>query len=1119
MRRQEKAKRGARRWPKMLSPRVRTANRPLGGFRLERLESRQLLAADLMVSEIMYHPASANISEEWIELLNAGDAPLRLQAYSLSRGVDYVFPDVTLEAGAFLVVAADVATFQANYPNVTNVIGGWTGQLSNSGEDIEIEDPTGARVDLVAYADSGDWAQRRRGPLDLGVSGWRWDAPHDGEGSSLSLINPGLSNELAHNWTSSERPGGTPGVANDVLRDDLAPAIVDVAHSPLIPTSSDLVTVTARLVDESDTGLSAEVRYRVSLLNEVPFESLPMLDDGQHGDGLPQDGVFGAVLPARADGAVVEFYVQATDAGGLQRTLPGPTDDQGGQQANLLYQVDDTPRPTDVPLFRTIMTASERELFRTMNRNSDAQMNATFIGTLGGETELRYNAGVRYRGSGTRTNNPPNNRINLPEDRPYLGVTQLNINSNNPANQIAGSTLFAMAGVPAADTMAIRRLDNGEDLARGGYYAYVEVLNSDWADRHFPQDSAGNVYQGRRANEGPPGGLGAGLQYLGDNPSVYVSYQKGTNRSVADYSDVMNLTFVLNNASDETYFDEVSQIVDIDEWLRTIAMIELSGYSEFGLLTGDAQGDDYAMYRGIEDPRFLMMPYDLDGMFDDRTNDIFSTLNVPALNRLLNHPDVMPRFYAQLVDLMDNVLTAEKIRPALEQMLSAVISRNRVNTMVNYLEARADFVRGQIQLELTAGSGLPNVGGLPTTTAATASLNGRANVITTRQVQVDGVPASWNPRTGRWTVDEVPLVPGVNRLLVQTFDQQGDELERTFIDVRRDTATMQDVTGTIDSDTTWTVASGPYQMVGNVTLADGAVLTMEPGTTVFFAPGARLTINGQLIAEGTERQPIRFTRVPETGGTWGGLQFANSSHDNRIQYAVLEYGVTDDGLIGLENSRLELDHVTLDHTDLRRIRTINSSLVVRNSVFTDIFAPGQAPTTDNRSEHIWGNGIPSNGQFIVENNIFGHLTGHNDAIDFDAPRRPNPIPQILNNVFVGGGDDALDITGDIYLEGNLFQNFIKDQFNTDPGQSNVISASGGTFTVVRNVFENVQHVSLVKENAFMEFWNNTAVGVELSALYFDLPGQTSGPGAAPTYRAAFSPIPPRRSTPCGPQHN
>ena len=43
-----------------------------------------------------------------------------------------------------------------------------------------------------------------------------------------------------------------------------------------------------------------------------------MLDDGAHGDGRAGDGVFGARIPPQPDGAIIEFYVEATDAEGLR---------------------------------------------------------------------------------------------------------------------------------------------------------------------------------------------------------------------------------------------------------------------------------------------------------------------------------------------------------------------------------------------------------------------------------------------------------------------------------------------------------------------------------------------------------------------------------------------------------------------------------------------------------------------------------------------------------------------------------------------------------------------------------------------------------------------------------
>ena len=299
---------------------------------------------------------------------------------------------------------------------------------------------------------------------------------------------------------------------------------------------------------------------------------------------------------------------------------------------------------------------------------------------------------------------------------------------------------------------------------------------------------------------------------------------------------------------------------------------------------------------------------------------------------------------------------------------------------------------------------------------------------------------------------------------MRSLDADGNETERMTVGVWQDSQAPTVVADVIADDTVWTVDEGPYQINGACLHRTGCDADDRSGyNRVLRArePDSPSKASSLRSAPRSSLSGSRALPVRQTHGA--GIQFNRSREDNLLEHAVIEYGVTDDGMIGLENSQLELNHVTLAHTSLRRIRTINSSLVVRNSIFTAIALPGTPPATDNRSEHIWGRGIPSNGQWILENNVFGHTTGHNDAIDFDAPRRPNPIPIIRNNVFEGGGDDALDLTGDNYIEGNLFQNFIKDQFNVDPGESNTISASEGDFWVIRNVFANVQHASLVKE--------------------------------------------------------
>jgi len=367
-------------------------------------------AGDVVITELMYHPASELDTEEYIELYNRDLVPVHLAGWQFADGVDYAFPDVTVQPGEYLIVAADPAVFHASYntPPGTQVVGGWTGSLRNSGETIELVDAFGERVDRVTYADEGDWGTRQLGPTHYGHRGWEWTAGHDGGGKSLELINLALSNNYGQNWAPSVPDGGTPGAANSVAATDIAPMILDVTHFPVIPQPADQVTVTARVVDELTTGVTVTLHYRLdqstySRTVYPPYAgayvATAMLDDGLHGDGEAGDGVYGAAVDGTAlrpgglqDGDVVEFYVSAEDAGALSRTWPAPAmvDGSPEQVTNLLFQVDASfdPNhvwnPDDPPVFYLIMTNAELGRLDDIGAGggdefSDAQMNGTFI--------------------------------------------------------------------------------------------------------------------------------------------------------------------------------------------------------------------------------------------------------------------------------------------------------------------------------------------------------------------------------------------------------------------------------------------------------------------------------------------------------------------------------------------------------------------------------------------------------------------------------------------------------------------------------------------------------------------------------------------------------------------
>src|SRR4030095_9095189 len=176
------------------------------------------LHADVVISEIMFHPSSEDSAEEYLELYNSGAVPANISGWRITSGVEFTFPPATsIPAGGSLVVAANAAAFFAKYPAVTNFVAGWVGRLSNSSNKITLEDAIGTTIDEVDYTDDGDWGERRRqDPPDFGHRGWVWFSDADGFGKSLELINVAYDNSTGQNWAASTVDQGTPGAANSV---------------------------------------------------------------------------------------------------------------------------------------------------------------------------------------------------------------------------------------------------------------------------------------------------------------------------------------------------------------------------------------------------------------------------------------------------------------------------------------------------------------------------------------------------------------------------------------------------------------------------------------------------------------------------------------------------------------------------------------------------------------------------------------------------------------------------------------------------------------------------------------------------------------------------------------
>ena len=642
----------------------------------------------VVINEIHYHPKTdagdpeAATRGEFVELFNSGATPVSLKGWRFTRGIDYWLPnDATIGAGGFLVVAADPAYVRNRHGLAAEaVVGGYLSRLTNDAETIRLEDPRRNPADEVRYADDGDWPPEA-----------------DGQGPSLELANPALSNEAGGSWRASPS-GGTPGAPNGTFEAAPAPVIHGVLHSPAVPRRGEPIRVEAR-VSSIDPLSSVRLSYRTERGSGQGVVELR--DDGLSGDGRADDGLWGALIPAPvpADAQAVPrvaFTIAAEDDG--RRIASAP---RGGRDF-LVEAGGDAPAPDSNPRYRLIMTAANWNELRTRGSGSNVLLDATLIA----DGRVFYNAGVRFRGNGAR--NPPDGRysyrVQLRDERRFNGIRKLNLNSQRIASQILGNDLIRRSGLPSPQVwLANVWLDGVLDAG----YLRVESMDGDFLARAFQANEAeGNLYRAHRGG----GNRQGDLRWYGADPAPYPElYEKAANDEIPDWSDIIRLSDLLNNTPDAEYEAMARAELDVAAWCRYFALYAVLGSTETGIYRDD--GDDYYLYRRSSDGRWMLFPWDQDSDFtaSEAVQPLFRPSS-PPVRRLLTYPEFAPVFYCTLEELIDGPFSRPEMQgrfPLIEGLPGPAQSP----AIDSYVVARHSFLAAAMPEELTVGVADPGSAG------------------------------------------------------------------------------------------------------------------------------------------------------------------------------------------------------------------------------------------------------------------------------------------------------------------------------------------------------------------------------------------------------------------------
>jgi len=299
-----------------------------------------------------------------------------------------------------------------------------------------------------------------------------------------------------------------------------------------------------------------------------------------------------------------------------------------------------------------------------------------------------------------------------------------------------------------------------------------------------------------------------------------------------------------------------------------------------------------------------------------------------------------------------------------------------------------------------------------------------------------------------------------------------------FVNFGSEKAQGTNVSGPIVIDTIWDLGGSPYIVTGDVTVLSGVTLTIEPGVIVKFDGFYSISVNGTLIAIGTETDRINITsnNLTPNPGNWFRIQINSNGHAE-VKYCNITYGGH-----GIYLSGSSYNNIT-DNDILYNIEGIQLTSSSYNNITGNYFS------YNNKGIYL----ISSSNNNISNNNM--SLNSLFGIYLFSSPNN-----NITNNVILSNVKSGIDL--EISSNNNIINNIISLH-----NVSGISLSSSANNNITNNIISNnndgiyvdgSSNIVILNNNISSNTWNGIFMkGVSNSIIannYFSTNGDTAYTG-------------------------